>query len=228
MGNYASNDTDQQTDSIDSASNSTNNRFELKRKLADTLQGHIYSAIDLNKGQICVVKQTYKKLVRLKITKDGHNVLENFAEERRILRYLSSQKDLHSGFVQYLDEWESKHCYLYAMEMCQGGELFDYIKDIHTKGPVSKFMRKQSRLKQELMSSTNEWIKIVQHIFQQLVSCTAWLHSKRVCHLDMSLENTMISNRKQLTVKIIDFGVAKYYPDEIFQYDKLVGKTGYM
>eukprot|EP01083_Nonionella_stella_P199614 731840_1 len=56
-------------------------RFQLKRKLADTLQGYIYLAYDLqNKHKKVVVKETYKGLVDACI----HN-------EIHILTYLSKQ-----------------------------------------------------------------------------------------------------------------------------------------
>jgi len=126
---------------------------------------------------------------------------------------------------------EDKDCYLYAMEMCRGGELFEYIKGVHADGAVAHYTRQQSRLKQEEITEPNEWIKVVQHMFEQMVSCTAWMHSKGVCHLDMSLENAMIASRSKKhgnQIKIIDFGLARYYPDNKFTHNKRVGKTGYM
>eukprot|EP01084_Bolivina_argentea_P013853 25952_1 len=206
-------------------------RFELKRQLADTLQGRIYSAIDRNVGNHVVVKETWKQLVAMGKSRDGHTVPENFVEEKRILTYLSAQKDAHLGFVRLLDEWEDKDCFLYAMEMCRGGELFEYIKGMHSDGAVAHYTRQQSRLKQEEMEEGNDWIKAVQHMFAQIVSCMAWIHSKGVCHLDLSLENAMIFSRSKKqgnTIKIIDFGLAKYYPNGKFTNNCRVGKISYM
>eukprot|EP01084_Bolivina_argentea_P083755 151630_1 len=153
-------------------------RFDLKRQLADTLQGRIYSAIDKKTGEFVVVKETWKQLVKLGKSRDGHTVPENFEEEKKILKYLSSQKDSDEGFAQLIDEWEDKDCYLYAMEMCRGGELFEYIKGMHSDGAVAHFTRQSARLKQEEMKEGNEWIGVVQHMFAQIVRCTAWMHSK--------------------------------------------------
>mmetsp|Transcript_50876 Transcript_50876/g.45662 ORF Transcript_50876/g.45662 Transcript_50876/m.45662 type:complete len:514 (-) Transcript_50876:102-1643(-) len=206
-------------------------RFELKRQLADTLQGRIYSAIDKNTGEWVVVKETWKQLVKLGKSRDGHSVPEDFESEKRILKYLSSQKDAHLGFVRLIDEWEDNDCFLYAMEMCRGGELFEFIKGMHSDGAVAHYTRQQSRLKQECMTTTNEWIKVVQRMFKQIVSCTSWLHSKGVCHLDMSLENAMIASRSKKhgnQIKIIDFGLSRYYSSGNFTNNKRVGKTGYM
>ena len=106
-------------------------------------------------------------------SRDGHAVPENFEEEKRIMKYLSTQKDAHTGFVRLIDEWEDKDCYLYAMEYCRDGELFEYIKGMHSDGAVAHYTRQQSRLRQEEMKEANEWIKVVQHMFQQIVSVTA-------------------------------------------------------
>jgi len=206
-------------------------RFELKGHLSPTLQGRLYSAVDRNTGKLVVVKETWKQLVRLGKSRDGHTVPENFEEEKRILTYLSSQKDAHPGFAKILDEWSDKDCYLYAMEMCRDGELFEYIKGEHAKGAVAHFTRQQARGKQIEMAEANEWIKVVQHMFRQLAECTAWMHSKGVCHLDMSLENAMIASKSSKygnQIKIIDFGLAKYYSDGNFTNNRRVGKTSYM
>jgi len=204
-------------------------RFELKRQLADTLQGRIYSAIDKQTNEWVVVKETWKQLVRLGKSRDGHAVPENFDEEKRIMKYLSMQKDAHDGFVRLIDEWEDKDCYLYAMEMCRGGELFEYVKQTHNgTGALKRYTQRQAMAHQEEMKGNNEWIKRVQHMFRQVASCTAWMHKKGVCHLDMSLENAMIGARTQMTIKIIDFGLARHYPNNEFVCNKRVGKRGYM
>jgi len=206
-------------------------RFELKRQLADTLQGRIYSAIDRNDGKWVVVKETWKQLVKLGKSRDNHTVPENFEEEKRIMKYLSQFKDAHPGFVKLLDEWDDENCYNYAMEMCRGGELFEYIKGLHADSALSTWTRRQAQQPQKPMKEANQWIKEVQHMFWQVASCTAWMHSKGVCHLDMSLENAMIGSRSKkrgVEVKIIDFGVAKLYPNHKFVANVPVGKTGYM
>jgi len=206
-------------------------RFELKRQLADTLQGRIYSAIDKTDGKWVVVKETWKQLVKLGKSRDNHTVPENFEEEKRIMKYLSSFKDAHPGFVKLLDEWDDENCYNYAMEMCRGGELFEYIKGLHADNALSTWTRRQAQLPQKPMVEANQWIKEVQHMFYQVASCTAWMHSKGVCHLDMSLENAMIGTRSKkrgVEIKIIDFGVAQLYPNQKFVANTPVGKTGYM
>jgi len=203
-------------------------RFQLKRHLADTLQGRIYGAVDRTHGNFVVVKETWKQLVGLKKSRDGHVVPEDFIEEKSVMTYLSTQKDCDPGFVRILDEWEDQHCYFYAMEGCQGGELFEYIKNMHTRDFMASYTQQQMNQTQECMLQPNPWIKSVRHMFRQLVECVSWMHSKGVCHLDLSLENTMIFDLPSQTIKIIDFGLALRSLDGNFLNNKRVGKTGYM
>ncbi len=60
------------------------------------------------------------------------------------------------------------------------------------------------------------------------------MHQKGVCHLDMSFDNGMIAQRSKKygnQIKIIDFGLAQYYPNKsLFVMVNVAGvsKTGYM
>ena len=40
--------------------------------------------------------------------------------------------------------------------------------------------------------SNKEWYLFVQKSFTQLVEVVSWFHDKGICHLDLSLENTML------------------------------------
>lgn len=129
------------------------------------------------------------------------------------------------GFVRILDEWEDEHCYFYAMEGCRGGELFQYIKDQHTKGSLQSWVTSQSRMAQRAMKENNEWTLMVKTMFRQLVDCVAWMHARGVCHLDLSLENSMIHDRRKKHVKIIDFGLGKYFgKDDLISINKSYNK----
>jgi len=154
-------------------------RFELKRHLADTLQGRIYLAIDKTNGMYVVVKETWKQLVQLGKSREGHRVPENFILEKEIMHYLSSQEDCNPGFVRIFDEWEDENCYFYAMENCKGGDLFEYIKTKHTEDAGAKYTLEQQKLPQEVLKESNEWIKSVRHMFRQLVDCVSWMHKKK-------------------------------------------------
>ena len=38
------------------------------------------------------------------------------------------------------------------------------------------------------------WIEVVKVIFKQMIECIAFIHSKNICHFDISLENFVINN----------------------------------
>eukprot|EP01084_Bolivina_argentea_P270090 459182_1 len=97
-------------------------RFEFSRQLSDSSQGRIYSALDTCTGKYVVVKEAWKQLVKEGKSRSGYTVHENFEQEKRILKYLSNQSDAPSSFVRHIDEWEDNDSYLFAMEMCSGGE----------------------------------------------------------------------------------------------------------
>mmetsp|Transcript_3027 Transcript_3027/g.3686 ORF Transcript_3027/g.3686 Transcript_3027/m.3686 type:complete len:452 (+) Transcript_3027:74-1429(+) len=206
-------------------------RFELKRVRANTLQGRIYDALDKLTDKPVVVKETWKQLVTLKVSRDGHPVPEDFMEEKKMMNYLSKMPDANDyNFVKLIDEWEDGDCYFYAMDACLGGELFDYVKKMHSDGAMKHFAIKQAGLHQHTMKRTNSWIRAVTAIWTQCVKTVWWFHQRRVVHLDLSLENTMIASRRDGSIKIIDFGLAKTQIPNNSQWKMKgrVGKLGYM
>merc|ERR1719242_1598435 len=68
-----------------------------------------------------------------------------------------------------------------------------------------------------------QWECRMRSIFYQLGSAVKWLHSHKVCHLDLSLENALIDQQGNL--KVIDFGLARYFGNDCFAMaPKRVGK----
>ena len=214
-------------------------RFKVEKKLARTLQGYIYLARDRHDGnKLRVIKETKIALVKSGKTHDGQPVAENFEEERQILLYLTQQPDVDPGFAQILCHWKTKKCYYYAMEHCEA-ELFKHISGAFSKGGTMYNILVQQKSRPQVALTSNDahqWLAEVRSIFRQCVKTVYWMHEKGVCHLDLSLENTMIYKVKGLKIKIIDFGLGKFYDynnpakpkDALFQNDKKVGKRGYM
>ncbi|ETO17756.1 Protein kinase domain containing protein, partial [Reticulomyxa filosa] len=133
------------------------------------------------------------------------------------------------GYVRCIDNWEDENCYYLAMEYCGAGELFDFIRDNHTKGELSKIVKSAASQEQKCQTTSNEWSVCVQSMFRQLVDTVSWMHAHGVVHLDLSLENTMLSSieKNQASIKIIDFGVAKFFKSNE-KFSEKVGKVGYM
>jgi len=206
------------------------NRFKLTKVLANTLQGRIYLAQDkTGKYPWAVVKETWRELVKQGKSRDGHKVPENFEREKSIQLFLSSQKEQNEGYVRCIESWEDDNCFYLAMEYCGAGELFDFIRDNHTKGELSQIVKAAATQEQKCQKTPNAWSLCVESMFRQLVDTVSWMHSNGIAHLDLSLENTMLAsvNGHQAKVKIIDFGLAKHFkPNDKF--NEKVGKVGYM
>ena len=216
-----------------------NGRFKIVKKLADTLQGYIYLAEDLKDNmEKRVIKEAYIALIENGKSRDGHPVHEDFPNEKNLLKYLSTQPDADPGFTRIVCDWQTEHCYYYAMEFCEA-ELFKFISNSFAQGGRMYNYMQQQRDKDQVALASNDahqWLIEVRSIFRQCVKAVHYFHQKGVCHLDLSLENTMIYKVEGLRVKIIDFGLGKKYDyknphkpkDAKFQNNERVGKRGYM
>ena len=131
------------------------------------------------------------------------------------------------GIVRGIDQWDDEHCYYYAMEYCQG-ELFDHISKTHTDTEYRKFVESEANKEQIPMRKPNEWVNNVAKMFKQICNAVQFLHNHGYCHLDLSLENTMLSDVDNLKVKIIDFGLMQKFENNNFNFYGRVGKLQYM
>ena len=91
----------------------------------------------------------------------------------------------------------------------------------------------------------SEWQKAVNIIFKQMIDCIEYIHSKNVCHFDISLENWLINDvdcevdkyvngaRKirfvadSIKIKLCDFGCAQLFSSSDFQSNRYCGKHNY-
>jgi 5'-AMP-activated protein kinase, catalytic alpha subunit len=100
----------------------------------------------------------------------------------------------HDNVVKIYQEMEAEKHIIIAMELCAGGDLLNYV-------------RKRRRLKEPYAKA----------IFKQIIDGLCYIHSKRVCHRDIKLDNILLDGRG--VVKIADFGVSKQAtrPGEMFR-----------
>jgi len=201
-------------------------RFSIERELADTLQGRIYAGTDRITGKQVVIKEAWRQLVHSGRSRKGLNVPEDFLKERSLIMTLTKMEQCNHGIVRGIDEWDDEHCYYYAMEYCEA-ELFDYVSKTHSKKYL-KFIEAEARKPQRPMSEPNQWVKNVAKMFRQICAAVQFLHGNGYCHLDLSLENTMIFDIQQLRVKIIDLGLMQKFENNNFQHVGRVGKLQYM
>lgn len=208
--------------------------FTILRKLKDSLFGCVYRAKINGTEAVVAIKESSR------INADGGNkanggqpVLENLRDEvRACLRLqraarvmarlddvgndasekrLSSDDELrcHPGLLELVHFMGDENHYWTVFEFCQGSEFFEFIANCHPTG-----------------LSNSEAARL----FRQLIVTLAFIHDNDLCHLDVSLENAMITDAGDL--KVIDFGVARLLKrdknGEILPFPGVMRKPGKM
>ena len=132
-----------------------------------------------------------------------------FSEKPENLKRLSNEISLlkkinHPNIVRLIDLKKTKsHCYI-VMEYCNGGDLSSCLK---------KYKAAHRRPFSE---------EIVQYIMRQVVNGLEFLHSNKIIHRDLKLDNILVTfnseqdknnlNMMKAIAKIIDFGFATKLP----------------
>ena len=142
----------------------------------------------------------FAKVVQAKHIPTGENVavkvldklqlMENPEDFERIEREIQILKLVkHKNIIKLYEVVETPQKIYIVMELCEEGELFDYI--------VSK-----GRL--------NENEACV--FFQEIVNAIDYLHSQNIVHRDIKPENMLLTKHKgKPTIKLIDFGISRPY-----------------
>eukprot|EP01083_Nonionella_stella_P085172 236034_1 len=205
------------------------------RKICDTLQGSIWRATQTKSKRRCVVKITDRALhSNSMMILDGQrlNVHEDIVKEQQILQYLSQDAKCPNSIVRYVDYIKSHQHHVLVMS--DGGyPLFDFVVKAH-------------HLLAEGHFDVSEWHSLVKTIFVQMICAIDFMHSKGVCHFDISLENFCLNDihvttslndaqlefeSKSARVTICDFGLAELFDVEkqsSYQSNKYCGKSNYI
>ncbi len=112
--------------------------------------------------------------------------LELVKQEMTILRIVK-----HKYIAQLYEILETPQHYFIIMEYCEGGDLLEYI--LH-----------KTRLSEQES----------QKIFRQLINTLFYLHSQKISHRDIKIDNMLLDKNKNL--KLVDFGLSTKYSDEIY------------
>lgn len=157
------------------------NRFILVKELGQGGMGVVYKARDLRKEEA----QDRNPYVALKVlSEEFKNNPESFIALQRETR--KTQELAHPNIVTVFDfDRDGRHVYM-TME-CLDGK------------PLSALLREKYFLSRSI---TERW-----SIIQQISSALAYAHKKKIIHLDLKPDNIYI--RKDGTVKVLDFGIAR-------------------
>jgi len=95
----------------------------------------------------------------------------------------------HPNIIRLYEVFEDQRYFYFVMEYMNGRSLYDY-----------------------LVSGNYELTELsIREIFYQLMKGLQYLHKNGIAHRDIKPENIMFVNNKSNHIKIIDFGVSKYF-----------------
>ena len=147
-----------------------------------------------------------KKMEREQI--EGTEAMKYLKNEIVILQHLK-----HPNIVRFEDLKKTKKHFYIVMEYCNGGELSKALEKYQIKynKPFSQ--------------------EIVQHLMRQIIDAFKYIHSKKIIHRDIKLDNILLTfdneqdkenlDMMKANVKIIDFGFACQISKSGLQYSTL-------
>eukprot|EP01083_Nonionella_stella_P007037 20347_1 len=210
-----------------------------RMQIAETLQGSIWRGT--HQSQSGELISSAIKIANKDLHQHGKGVAngiqyavhENIITEKSILKYLTAQRDCPSTIVRYRAFYESNQNYYFVMEF-GGSSLFSFVQRAH------QFIQRNK-------IDIHHWQQVVQVIFKQMIDCIAYIHSKNICHFDVSLENFLVNDiairihrevpgkstekitfvLDDICVKLCDFGLAQFVSAEQCKSTKFCGKPGY-
>ena len=164
--------------------------------------GEVYLTSKKGSNQLFATKKVSKQKV------ETPSIKKYFINEINILRELN-----HKNIVRLETIRQTVHNFYIITEFYNGGGL-------------SECLRKHRMIKGKPFSE-----EIVQHLMRQIIDALKYLHSKKIMHRDLKLDNILINfeseedknnlNMLKAQVKIIDFGFATYLNDNGLRYSIL-------
>ena len=177
------------------------NRYDIVDQVGKGTYSTVYKAIDKSMRSINVASGTQLSYVAIKISHEKSIDLEDYNKEINVLRSLN-----HPNIIRYIDSFKiennditsksanqqnpdqnlsnckvANNSYCIVTEYVDGIDLLNYL---NINGPFQESHAKK--------------------IMAEILSAVFYMHSKKVMHRDLKLENIMIT--KDFHVKIIDFG----------------------
>lgn len=136
-------------------------------------------------GTVCKGKHRVTKAVRAikTIPKKNMRNTERFKREIAIMKMMD-----HHGIVKLYETFEDQRNIYLAMELCEGGELFDKII------ASGRFTEVEAA-----------------HVMQQVLRAIFYMHMNKICHRDLKPENFLLLTKEPIlnnVLKIIDFGLS--------------------
>lgn len=152
-----------------------------------------YSVVDVigegNYGKVYRVinKETFEAYACKIIEKANISRPDRFRIEVDLLKSID-----HQNIVKLYEIFEDNLTIYLILEECKGGELFQILKE--------RTLSKNFHTERESAL-----------LFKQIMSAITYCHNKGICHRDLKPENLLFSNNNSNLLKLIDFGLSKYF-----------------
>lgn len=134
--------------------------------------------------------------VRVGIDKEtGERVAIKVVDKKKVEREETLNNEIeilsavdHDNIVRMYAIFDTPENLLIVMELMEGGELYEEIIQRST------FTEQEAAV-----------------ILKQLLSALKYLHAKGIVHRDLKLENLLLKNKGELTIKLADFGLSRLF-----------------
>ena len=146
--------------------------------------GEVYLTSKNETNQLFATKKVSKQKI------ESPSIKKYFVNEITILKELN-----HKNIVKLETIRQTLHNFYIITEFYNGGNLSDCL-------------RKHRMIKGKPFSE-----EIVQYLMRQIVDAVKYLHSRRIIHRDLKLENFLIKYNKEKTdyiIKLGDYGIGKF------------------
>ena len=173
-------------ENINKISNNLNNEMEkqigdyiLQKEIGSGGFAKVFKGIHIPSGEKVAIK-----------IMDKTQLMEDPLNFQRVENEISILKKVqHKNIIKLYELMESPQKIYLVMELCEGGELFDYIVN-HKNLPEEQACR----------------------FFQEIINALEYLHSMNIVHRDVKPENLLLDiSYKTHCLKLIDFGISTQY-----------------
>jgi len=201
--------------------------YEKVSKICDSLQGDVYKARVVNPkvsgvalGDYVAIKRSSKELLEQKTAIENQMddtqmtfcVAEDIVKEAKILKFINNHRNFSNYVVKYVDFFESDTDYYLVTEYIDGYTMRQFVEKAHDYIA-------------EGVLGLKDYSKAIKFIMWQLSTTLHCMHDLYdVCHLDLNLDNIMLTGVRfleeadgslkvdsKLAIKLIDFGVSERF-----------------
>ncbi|KAG7374040.1 protein kinase domain containing protein [Nitzschia inconspicua] len=168
------------------------------RDIEDVYEG-VHDGVILGEGVAGVVRKVKHKetgiYFAVKVLNLGLLVCDAVLDSLREEIFIMCQLD-HPNILRLEEVYESETQIFLIQELCEGGDLFDRLDEKPEDQPYHY--------------SEVQCAKLV----KQMLSAVRYLHSRKIVHRDLKLENFLFENKESDDLKMIDFGLSKHFKSD--------------